>query len=83
MDTMRYNEMDVSHCQPIAAPHNKPSMSSVLFNVLDNDESSGEQMDDIAELLSSSMMNGIPLLGLDDFVRLSDGVNAKIGQSHA
>ncbi len=35
---------------------------------------------DFAGLLSSVMMNGFPLLGLDDFILLSDAVNSRLGQ---
>ena len=55
--------------------------SDLLFNKLstgmlltDDDETS-----QFAGLLSSLMMNGLPLLGLDDFVHFSDFVNAHLG----
>jgi hypothetical protein len=38
-----------------------------------------EQTNQFANLLSSLMMNGLPLLALDDYIRLSDNINANLG----
>lgn len=59
------------------------STSDVLFNKL----STGFLVSDSSEatkfvaLLSSIMMNGLPLLGLDDFIHFSDFVSNRMGKS--
>jgi len=72
-------------CAPDAAAADRSSHgltpSDLLFNKLstgmlltDQDETS-----QFAGLLSSLMMNGLPLLGIDDFVHFSDFVNTHLG----
>ena len=41
--------------------------------------SSAKEINQFVDMLSSIMMNGIPLVGIDDFVFLSDFINEKLG----
>lgn len=75
-------------CEPMAdkrgATANGPlSPSDLLFNILTH----GNMMYDdpsktsqVATLLSKIMMNGIPMLGLDDYIALSDFVVSNLGK---
>lgn len=64
------------------------SPTDILINVVSTgnilgesgSSSSSEASHDFSVLLSNIMMNGFPLLGLDDYVGLSDFVNAKLGE---
>ena len=47
--------------------------------VSESSSSSADSTHDFSLLLSNIMMNGFPLLGLDDFVGLSDFVNEELG----
>jgi hypothetical protein len=77
----------LSKCQPyypesdsdIPNAADRLSTSAVLYNILEN----GNNKDNInsktiARLLGSVMMNGLPLMGLDDFLRTSDYVNQNL-----
>jgi hypothetical protein len=56
--------------------------SDLFFNVLKNGMNSDSQNENqFAQLLSSLMMNGLPLLGIDEFVALSDSVNKNFGEN--
>lgn len=74
-------------CKP-AGGSTDPAASSlsptdILLNLVTTGTSLGsdktQSTHDFAGLLSSVMMNGFPLLGLDDFVLLSDAVNRGLG----
>lgn len=77
----------LSKCQPYypesdsdmpAAP-DRLSPSAVLYDLLENGNSDEKvSSKTIARLLGSIMMNGLPLLGLDDFLRTSDYVNQNL-----
>ena len=41
--------------------------------------STAKEINQFVDMLSSIMMNGIPLVGIDDFVFLSDFINKKLG----
>jgi hypothetical protein len=81
----------ISHCKP--SEDNRPdsttgslSPADILINLLTtgsiiSDTNDPNSAHDFAGLLSSIMMNGAPLLGLDDFVYLSDFVNKNLGPS--
>lgn len=47
-------------------------------NILDS-SSNAKETNQLVDALSSVMMNGIPLVGIDDFVILSDFINEKLG----
>jgi hypothetical protein len=56
--------------------------ADVLLNIIRGGSPLTENSNDVrkfASLLSSVMMNGLPLLGIDDFVSLSDFVNKNLG----
>lgn len=59
------------------------SPTDILINILKTGNMVGKddarQGHDLPGLLSSVMMQGLPMLGLDDFVRLSDFVNENLG----
>jgi hypothetical protein len=73
-------------CQPYIPPEelNKKvhpiSPTTILLHILDQktDDSNRVDMKHFAKLLGSIMMNGLPLLGLDDFVHASDFVNRNL-----
>ena len=44
-----------------------------------SDDNSRQSALDVATLLGSLIMNGFPLLGLDDFISLSDFINSNLG----
>ena len=79
-------EPGISQCKPTG--NNRPdgdiSPADILINLLTtgsilSDSSDPNSAHDFAGLLSSIMMNGAPMLGLDDFVHLSDFVNKNLG----
>jgi hypothetical protein len=60
------------------------SPSYVLMKALSDggllySSSSAKEINQFVDMLSSIMMNGIPLVGIDDFVFLSDFINEKLG----
>lgn len=57
------------------------SPSEAVFSIVNSGYiiTESEEASKLALLLSSVMMNGLPLLGLDDFVYFSDFVNEEIG----
>jgi hypothetical protein len=76
----------ISQCKPTGnnRPDGELSPADVLINLLTkgtilSDASNPNSAHDFAGLLSSLMMNGAPMLGLDDFVYLSDFVNKNLG----
>ena len=78
----------VSLCRPTGdnQPDGTLSPADVLINLLAtgsvlSDSKDPNSAHDFAGLLSSIMMNGAPMLGLDDFVKLSDFVNKNLGIS--
>jgi hypothetical protein len=61
------------------------SPTSVLLDALSGDHlikssSNSKEINQFVDLLSSVMMNGLPLLGIDDFIYLSDFFNEKLGR---
>lgn len=46
-------------------------------NLIDSDNQ--QELNQLIQVLSSLMMNGLPLVGLDDYVYMSDFINQKIG----
>ena len=76
----------ISQCRPTEdnRPDGDVSPADVLINLLTtgsimSDATDPNSAHDFAGLLSSIMMNGAPMLGLDDFVHLSDFVNKNLG----
>lgn len=76
----------ISLCKPTGdnRPDGTLSPADVLINLLTtgsvlSDSNDPNNAHDFAGLLSSIMMNGAPMLGLDDFVHLSDFVNKNLG----
>jgi hypothetical protein len=81
----------ISRCKTVE--NNRPdsttgalSPADILINLLTtgsimSDKSNPNSAHDFAGLLSSVMMNGAPMLGLDDFVYLSDFVNKNLGSN--
>lgn len=80
--------------QTPSGPNDKLSPSQLLANILSSGSLYGQsddgsskkskkhanvQTDALAELLSSLLMNGAPLLGLVDFIHLSDFTNKQLG----
>ena len=66
-----FHQNTVSHLTP----------SDLLFDIITSGkDESGQDLsfEKVSNLLSSMAMNGLPLLGLDDFVFLSDFVNINI-----
>jgi hypothetical protein len=58
--------------------------ADILINIINTGNIVGDSNDargthNFAGLMSSIMMNGAPLIGLDDFVHLSDVVNDRLG----
>jgi hypothetical protein len=63
--------------------HESVTPSDLLFDIIGDGKGSYNQdksFKKISDLLVRIMMNGLPLLGLDDFVFLSDFVNSQIGE---
>lgn len=82
------------HCEPIARQKNDENpadgdpLAAVLLNLIHNngqllghEEDKNAETRRFVELLSSIMMNGLPLLGLDDYVRMSDFLNTNLGKN--
>lgn len=78
------------HCTPKSSSDDESSVSSlspadILFNIvsssnaLSEKDTNSKKSDEFGKLISAMLMNGLPLLGLGDFVRLSDFVNGHIG----
>ena len=80
------NSTAVPTCKPYIPPeelnqkHRSISPTTVLFHLFDvkSDDSDKVDLKHLAKLLGSIMMNGLPLLGLDDFVHASDFVNRNL-----
>jgi hypothetical protein len=74
-----------SRCKPAPSKHPQKADESpgdFLYGALNGDEGDSDAtLSKASKLLTSTMMNGIPLLGLDDFVRLSDIINHEIGDN--
>lgn len=76
-------------CKPMRTPYDTESSSAdmspadLFFNMYSGsliaNKTATAYTNDITKLLSSVMMNGLPILGLDDFVRMSDIANDHIG----
>ncbi len=67
-------------CHPFASNYSKSSsdtLSSIFFEKGD----SFAYYSNLADLIASMALNGLPLLDLDDYVRLSDATNEIIGRS--
>lgn len=78
----------ISQCRPTGdnRPDGELSPADILINLLTtgsimSDANDPNSAHDFAGLLSSIMMNGAPMLGLDDFVHLSDFVNKNLGSN--
>lgn len=56
------------------------SPSEFLFGLLTSGNADGTKTAMVSKLLSSIMMNGLPLLGLYDYVEMSDVINSYIGK---
>lgn len=77
-------------CQPYVPPdelnqnHHTISPTTFLFHFL-NGKTDDNPVDikHFAKLLGSIMMNGLPLLGLDDYVHVSDFVNHNLDKKTA
>ena len=76
----------ITECKPTGdnRPDGALSPADLLINLLStgnilSDSNDPNSAHDFAGLLSSIMMNGAPMLGLDDFVHLSDFVNKNLG----
>lgn len=59
------------------------SPTDILLNVLYHGSMFDEKTNknEFAQLLSSILMNGFPLLGVNDFIKLSDFINHNLGES--
>lgn len=84
-DLKHLNPVSLSNCQPIEDKIN-PSMNSdispaeLFFDMYTGNQAPTAYSNDIVKLMSSIMMNGLPLLDLDDFVYFSDMVNSIMGK---
>ena len=88
MDYARDDNM-VSSCHPTADAYDSSftsadlSPADLFFNMYGgtvvSNKTTSVYANDIVKLLSSAMMNGLPLVGLNDFIHLSDIANDQIG----
>lgn len=81
------------NCQPLDSnqpsknsynTNNKMSLSLLFLRILNHNHlidtnNNNNELSNFIELLSSLMMNGIPLVGLDDYVYISDFLNSQLG----
>lgn len=82
----------VLHCSPVTIDKNsnkatsdKLSTSSILANIISSGNIFGNSMNDaqtndFTNLLSSLLMNGLPLVGLSDYIQLSTFINHHLGE---
>lgn len=79
--------------EPFCAPYQRPeeyskhalTPSELLFDMIDNSHNPKSSKDhnelkQLTNLITSMMMNGLPLLGLSDFIYLSDFANHNINE---
>lgn len=75
------------HCKPDSqfngvTDYSGISTSSILANIFSNGNLFEEiEPKELTNLLSSVLMNGLPIMGLHDFILLSDFINKNLGVS--
>ena len=72
----------LSYCDPMTLRYEMAdnSPSKLIFDVIHSLSSSKNNVD-IAKVFTSLIMNGLPLVGLFDFVEISDFINVNIGDA--